>query len=166
MQNNNEKQNGQALIEFIFFLPFMLMTYSVILAIGNAINGSINQQKAVRGYIFYRIQHNSTVPQRRNSDQAYMAWTKFGMYNIGWMDELEGQTPIMPCYKLNLPVGQGAGDECREAYAGSTTQYIRVGTVYGLCGKTYVRSGSLVYSVPLLTGIPAELSDRDSCLIR
>ena len=49
------KQQGQALVEFIIFLPFMLMMYTVVITLGDAINGSINQQKATRAYFYYRL---------------------------------------------------------------------------------------------------------------
>jgi hypothetical protein len=47
-------QEGQAVFELLIFLPFLLFLYTIYYTAGNAINGSINQQKAVRGYFYSR----------------------------------------------------------------------------------------------------------------
>lgn len=136
-------QRGQALVEFIIFLPFMLTMYTLVVMIGDAINGSINQQKATRGYFYYRMQNTSyiTRPLRSGGVPAFTNWNTFGMFFLGWADYLEGGlSPVYPCYKLNLPFSAAAGDRCEDRYTTPTTQFIRVGTVYGLCGATMSRS--------------------------
>ena len=50
--SKQERARGQALFEFIVFLPFLLFMLTIMFTVGNAINGSINQQKAVRRYFF------------------------------------------------------------------------------------------------------------------
>ncbi|MCY4523174.1 MAG: hypothetical protein OXB84_00400, partial [Halobacteriovoraceae bacterium] len=44
---------GQALIELLVFFPFLILLIIAMLKLASAINGSINQQKAVRSYFFY-----------------------------------------------------------------------------------------------------------------
>ncbi len=131
-------QRGQALVEFIVFLPFMLMMYTVVVSLGDAIHGSINQQKAARAYLYFRLQNNSQIskPQQNASGNTANSLQFIGHNFIGWSDYLEGEEPVHPCYKLNLPFAPAADDTCEEPYDSVTTQFIRVGTVYGLCGAS------------------------------
>lgn len=143
MVANKLAQRGQALIEFIIFLPLMLTMYMLVMMLGDAINGSINQQKATRGYFYFRMQNSSyiTRPFRSNGNKIFESWENFGMFYLGWADYLEGdRVPVYPCYKLNLPMSEVSGDSCEQAYSRPTTQFIRVGTVYGACGATMSRS--------------------------
>lgn len=139
-------QSGQALIEFLLFIPFMMMAYSLMLSLGNSINGSINQQKIARSYYFYKIQNNSMAPQRGDSGNFQL----HGMDYIGWMTQIEGcqdqGKPEACCYQLRLPVAKKAGDECAEPYTDQSTQFIRVMTVFGVCPTTYTRDGGGYYS--------------------
>lgn len=135
---------GQALIEFIIFLPFMLMMYTVVASLGDAIYGSINQQKVTRAYFYFRLQNNSQIskPQRSGGGLTNESWVQFGHYFIGWSDYLQGEAPYAPCYKLNLPFAAAAGDTCDQTYSNVTTQFIRVATVYGICGATMARGAN------------------------
>ncbi len=136
-------EDGQGLVEFLLFLPLMLMFYSTILSISNALNASINQQKIARSYLYYILQNNSTYPKpsRRGEDPS-VAWSMFGTQIIGWAESLDGssQAPVAPCYKLNLPFESREDDACENKYSSNTTQFMRVKTVYGLCGATYVKT--------------------------
>ena len=143
----HRNQRGQALVEFILFLPFMLMLYSTVVILGDSIHGSINQQKVTRGYFYFRIQNSPTItrPFRSGGIPIYTNWTNFGMFFIGWSDFLDNEQPVYPCYKLNLPFSSAAGDTCEDTYSNGSgglpsTQFIRVGTVYGACGATISRS--------------------------
>ena len=60
------REEGQALFEFVVFLPFLLFILVLMFTLGNAINGSINQQKAARRYFFYLNKGNSTLPNASN----------------------------------------------------------------------------------------------------
>jgi hypothetical protein len=167
MKTEIRSQHGQALIELIVFLPLMITLYSVIGGFANSINGSINQQKITRAYFYYRIQNNSTIPGTRSGD--FSSWSKFGMFYIGWKDKFEnGDQPIMPCYKISIPMRNDPSDECTQAYSDNKTLWIRVGTVYGICGATYVNRGSdRIIQVPDALGLTyGQALDQDSCLIR
>jgi len=165
-QIKNEK--GQALIELIVFLPLMFMVYSLVAGFASAINGSINQQKITRAYFYYRVQGNSTLPAP--SPGNHESWSRFGMFFIGWSEKLlQGTQPVMTCYKINLPLGQSDDNSCDESYEEDSSQFIRVGTVYGVCGNSYgTESGAVLWLPNSLSG-PAnnyvQVTERDSCLI-
>lgn len=133
-------QKGQGIVEFLIFLPFIIMMYSVTMSLSNAINASINQQKITRAYWHYRNMNNSTIPRpRRRGSETTNNWNKFGMEVMGWSERIEGDTPVAPCYKFVLPLGESDGDVCDESYSGQSSQFIRVQTVYGMCGVSYGR---------------------------
>lgn len=159
-----KSQKGQALIELIIFLPLMFMLYSLISGFANAINGSINQQKVTRGYFYYRVQNNSTIPK---PDDAYKSWGKFGMFFIGWKEYFgAGSDPFLPCYRVSVPLKASDSDKCEEKYTKTTTQWIRVGTAYGVCGGTYVKLGNGVALAPDFPGGKFSMVvDKSSCLI-
>lgn len=155
MLRNKNTQKGQALIELIIFLPLMFMFYSMISGFANAINGSINQQKIARAYFYYRVQNNSTIPKPSRDDNgayAHESWKQFGMFFIGWRDYFIDNKPVAPCYKLTVPLQAASSDKCEERYTTTTTQFIRVQTVYGVCGATYSKVNSDVVAVPDFPG--------------
>lgn len=139
VKKNQFSQKGQALIEFVLFLPFMMMMYMTILSIGNAINGSINQQKITRGFFYYRLSNNSTMPRpRRDGQEPSEGWQTFGMQIMGWADRFDGKSPVSPCFKFAIPFDDGE-EECNQTYDVKSSQFIRTETVYGVCGATYVK---------------------------
>lgn len=164
------KEDGVAFFEFIFFLPFMVLLMGLMISIGNSINGAINQQKIARSYFYARVSNNSSFPLRDpESNQA--DWRSFGMFFIGWREKSENDFPVQPCYKFVLPFG-GDEDSCKD-YKKDSTEYVRVGTVYGACGATYVRSTSLNGGSQVSVRAPAARGDVarnivgsvDSCTI-
>lgn len=166
MRKLKSDQKGQALIELIVFLPLMFTLYSVISGFAGSINGSINQQKITRAYFYYRAQNNSTIP-KPDEDQVYKSWGRFGMFYIGWKDYFKNQvTPVMPCYRVSIPLKAAPSDACESTYTDDSTLYVRVGTVYGICGATFRQVGNLTYFVPDADGMSyKELVDPGSCLI-
>jgi hypothetical protein len=161
------KQKGQALIELIIFLPIMFMLYSLISGFANAINGSINQQKVTRAYFYYRAQNNSTIP-KPDVGRIFINWSKFGMFFIGWKEYFSsGDLPMLPCYKVSIPMKATATDKCEEKYTKTTSQYIRVGTVYGMCGATFERQAAgIVYSPDYSGGSYRAVVDPSACFIK
>ncbi len=161
-----QNEKGQSLIEFVLFLPFMLMLYSVIINVSNAINGSINQQKVTRAYFYYNMQNNSMIPKPTRGADPSENWSSFGMQIMGWNTKIINESPVMACYKFNLPLGTGDEDNCDSAYSGKTTQYIRVGTVYGVCGATYKKVGGGNVRVPSGGQAAGHAVGLDSCYIQ
>lgn len=161
-----KNQKGQALIELIIFLPMMFMLYSLISGFANAINGSINQQKVTRGYFYYRVQNNSTIP-KPDQEGGYKTWSRFGMFFIGWKEYFGSNSdPFLPCYRVSVPFKAADADKCEEKYTKTTTQWIRVGTVYGVCGATYVRFGNgVAHALDQPGGRMRDVVDPSACLI-
>lgn len=148
-----KSQKGQAVVEFLVFLPFILMMYSVTLSISNAINASINQQKFARSYFYFNAAGNSTLPYpRRDNPEPSDGWSLFGMQIMGWSTRLDGREPVAPCYKFNLPLGENEEDTCDEGYSAQSTNFIRVMTVYGVCGATYGKNGDYPVAFPRAGG--------------
>lgn len=166
-----ENEQGQALIELIIFLPLMFMFYAMISGFANAINGSINQQKITRSYFYYRAQNNSTIPKPNKGDggsYAHENWKQFGMFFIGWRDDFVDGKPMAPCYQLTGPFGPSDSDTCESTeYSQPTTQFIRVQSVYGICGGTYISNGGNdVALMPDAKGSDyATVFSRNSCVI-
>ena len=135
-----KSQSGQALIEFMLFVPFMLTLYSAVLTLATSINGSINQQKITRGYFYARVKHNSTVPVPQNI--AFLQGiTQVGMVQLGWRERAENNNALAPCYRIKTFLGNALDEECEER-SGDSTFFIRVKTAYGICGTTYtINSG-------------------------
>lgn len=159
-------QKGQALIELIVFLPLMFALYGMISGFANAINGSINQQKITRAYYYFRIQNSSMVP--RPDVKIAKNWQTFGMSFVGWMEKLNGDDPVMPCYRISVPGPIPSGDSCETEYSKDHTQFIRVGTAYGICGATFQQDQAgrpLFYQVPDQMGDFQSNTAVTSCLI-
>ena len=141
----NEK--GQAIFEFIIFLPLLLVLLSILVTISASINSSINQQKFTRGYYFYLQKGNSTLPSY--NDIQKMSGSQIGMLAIGWAERIESNLPVAPCYKMSNMVGFTNEESCDEPLAGrETTNYIRSFTVFGICSEVYSRSGADVQVMP------------------
>ena len=162
-----ENEDGQSIIEFILFLPFLLMTYTITMSISSAINGAINQQKVTRAYFYYSMQNNSTFPKPyRDGAEPYYSWNEFGMQIMGWSEKLVSDKPVMTCYKFQLPLGTADTDKCDDSYSKRTTQFIRVGTVYGVCGATYLRDQQNLFRMPVGGMAAGVVSSGEGCLIK
>lgn len=161
-------EKGQALLELIIFLPLMFTIYGIVTGFANAIYGSINQQKATRAYFYYRVQNNSTIPVRPD---PRVNWTKYGTFFVGWRERVQDEAPLAPCYRITIPVSNPADDTCETEYTAGegdtpSTQFMRVGTVYGVCGGTYVKGNNLIFWVPNRADLGYRaLLDLDSCTI-
>jgi hypothetical protein len=167
MNKKSYSIKGQALIELIIFLPLIIGLYSVISGFANSINSSINQQKITRSYFYNRIQNNSNFPGPGLFDfDTYSRWRFFSVFFIGWKDYFNGESPIMSCHRANIPFKNRPDDKCENAYDKDQTLWIRVGTVYGVCGATYFYNSGRVYHVPDLQGLSFDIVvDRGSCII-
>ncbi len=166
-RKDEKNQSGQALIELIIFLPLMFILYSLISGFANAINGSINQQKITRGFYFYRLNNNSTMPKPDGRD-VHQGWRTFGMYLFGWAESLPDDVPVLTCYRISIPLAGNNQDEdtCEARPKNGNSQFIRVGTVFGLCGATYVSAGNLATPLPDVAGATfQQVVDVQSCLL-
>ena len=117
----------------------------------NSINASINQQKAVRGYMFHFLKGNSTAPTMLDLVGTYDKGSiEFGSaVSIGWREKSIGQKPFGACFKFTRFLGDPTEETCEDANAaeedGKST-YIRVFTFYGICGTSYHKVGNFYQS--------------------
>ena len=168
----NKKNEGQALFEFIFFLPIMVVFLFILFSIGNSINCSINQQKISRSYFYARIKNNSMMPlvESRQEQVKNLSFQSMGMFYIGWKEKFKSGAsadgdgdPVAPCYKMNVPTKNY--EETCDDYDKERINFIRVGTVYGACGATYLNINSEMVRAPA-SGNVQIVSDVSGCLIR
>jgi hypothetical protein len=157
-------QEGQSIFEFVVFLPFMLVLYSILMTVGNSINSSINQQKVVRGYYFNILHGDSSLPSKIYLDSIRANSREIrstGILAIGWREKNAGgggavQIPQASCYRM-LPLStkemklksSGQSETCEASIDintdGPKTHFVRVKTVFGICGETYATIGNSQY---------------------
>lgn len=154
MSNLVKNEKGQAIFEFVVFLPFMLMTYFLMISISNSINGSINQQKALRGFFYTLISNDSYIPRKLTISRLQGVGTA-GMEMVGWKRELnENDEPVAACWELKTPFAPSVGDECEDKEVdGNSTQHIKVKTVYGVCGTTYIVVNNSTFTQSSIRGL-------------
>lgn len=149
-------QKGQALFEMILFLPFLLFLYTIYYTSGNAMSGSINQQKAVRGYFYGSLKGNSYVNSLSDLNQfAGSGLKKIGFNAIGWNEKFDGRNSFAPCFKFSSLLKNGMTEECEgdDRDEESSSRFIRLFTFYGVCGPSYIVStepvdGKAYFDIP------------------
>lgn len=143
-QTNFLNQKGQAIMEFLAFVPFLLGMLMVYLKVGSAINGSINQQKVTRRFFYHLEKGNAFTPTGNILfNQDFKSKQAVSYTAVGWNEELKnGSKPIAPCYPMPTFFSQPP-DECEKPKDGETkTGFIKVYTVYGVCGANFVKNGT------------------------
>lgn len=158
---------GQALFEMILFLPFLLFLYTIYYTAGNSINGSINQQKAVRGYFYTLVKGNSyilTKPELKQFTDQGLKNIGFGA--IGWRAKSGGgNRALAPCFKFSSLLKNGSTEECDKPDRDEpgVARFIRLFTFYGVCGPMYTEDqsmGDIYYNI-----LPSTQSQVLSCSI-
>lgn len=153
MVGNNKilnNQKGQAVFELIIFIPFLVFLYSIYYTIGNSISGSINQQKAVRGYYYALVRGNSYI----NTFSDLIEFNagsikKIGFNAIGWREKSDGAGTLAfaPCFKFSSVLKSESTEECDDKTRedDGKTRLIRVFTFYGVCGPVYTANDNGSY---------------------
>ena len=146
MVARSNSSQGQAIFEFIIFIPIILIFYAIIIWISSAINGSINQQKATRGYTYGVIKGNPMIPIRLLLEKNFggQGIKRQGMMVFLYADKLTSTDPPQPyaeCYEVPH-YGEGDPENCDDRIESDdrSSPFIRVMTGYGLCGATYQNS--------------------------
>lgn len=141
-----KNQKGQAIFELIIFLPFLIFLYTIYSTTGNAINGSINQQKAVRGYFYGLLRGNSYINTTTDLDEfSEKAISVVGFSALGWREKSAsgGQRSFAPCFKFSSLLKNDSSEECdskerdEDNDGQPISRYVRVFTFYGICGPVY-----------------------------
>lgn len=139
LKSLHKEEKGQAIFELLIFMPILIFFYTIIFNVGNAINVSINQQKATRRYFYYLAKGNSYLPGNSSLQSWKGSYTRAGIAMIGYADRLEGgESPMAPCFKFNSFFSGGESEECEEPASGERqTSFVRVFTAYGICGENF-----------------------------
>lgn len=124
----------------IIFLPFLIFIFTIFYTVGNALSGTINQQKAVRGYYYQLVKGNSyLVPPSDLNDYKDAGMEKIGFFAIGWT-ETDGNTKLTGnCFKFSSMLKSGSTEECESGARDPAEQssFVRTFTMYGVCGPIY-----------------------------
>lgn len=140
MKNNK----GQAIFEFLVFVPLLIALYGIIVNITGAINSSINQQKATRGYFYNIIKGSSMFPAAIDLN-GLIGITNVNFFMIGYRKKSSnnGSDSYSPCYKMQALLDDGETEDCdNPKTSGIESQFIRVYTGYGVCGPTFTKVGN------------------------
>jgi hypothetical protein len=140
-------QKGQAIFEMIIFLPFLIFLYTIFYTVGNSISGSINQQKAVRGYFYQLVKGNSYVLSTIDLDSLNgKSIDSAGFFAIGWAEKKDGGadgTPFGNCFKFGSLLRNGSSETCEDPSTsdqpGLKSSFVRIFTMYGVCGPVFTR---------------------------
>ena len=164
MVARNRKEDGQAIFEFIIFLPLMLFMFTVIFTIGNSINGSINQQKATRRYFFHIAKGNSTIPGPWYLSQIDASVSRIGTVSVGWREkESSGGDSYATCYPLVDFFSDNKDDDCfNPSIKDKKSNFVRIYTQFGVCGESFVRHPSGAFFLPDY----GQRANGNSCTIR
>jgi hypothetical protein len=133
------KDEGQAIFELILFMPFLVYFVTLLFTAGNSINGSINQQKATRGYFFHLLKGNSALPVRDDLIRlSGSGVTSASASSLGWREKRDGEISFGTCYKFST-LYSTSEELCDEkAVEPSTTIFVKPFTFFGLCSGTYI----------------------------
>ncbi len=138
-------QKGQALFEFIIFLPIFLYMIKILFDYGDAINHSINQLKVVRGYYSYSNAGDSNLPNLAfANDFKGRGVAQIGSDAFAW-SATKTTGSILPtgsCVKVMGFLGNGIqGETCEAPQVDNLkTQFIRAYSAYGVCTGTWSQS--------------------------
>lgn len=134
---------GQAIFELILFLPFLMFLYTIYYTVGNSISGSINQQKAVRGYFYALVKGNSYItPLPDLKSFRLKGVTRVGFNSVGWVDHLDGTKSFAPCFQFSTFLKNGSTEKCDDSTraAEGSSSFIRLFTYYGVCGPMVTKT--------------------------
>ena len=142
-----ENDKGQAIFELILFMPFLVYFVTILFNSGSAINGSINQQKATRGYFYYIVKGNSMLPVAGDLT-AHMAEgiTSVASASIGWAERKEGTAEQYgTCYRYST-LYSSSDEKCDDkAQEPTSSIFVKPLTFYGVCSATYINRGDSTY---------------------
>ena len=162
-KNKILNEEGQAFFEMIVFVPFMLYLFSLIITFGNSVNGSINQNKILRGAYYHLLNHNSMAPRKDFLESLQDAGVgNVGMFVLGYQEAKQEDLAIAACYRVNKVFGGTVDEQCSDPPpAGEEgTNQIRLYTFYGLCTASFSANGGGFQYQDFMT------NSLDACLNR
>jgi hypothetical protein len=158
IKNKIFKSNkGQSVFEFIIFAPFLVFMYTIFYTAGNSINGSINQQKALRGYFYHILKGNSYITSHSDIKKFRDNGVSIvGFMGLGWREHDKNERDsFAPCFKFSSILKNNSTEECDDSKREEEgmSRFVRVFTYYGVCGPTFFPASVV------------ESPDRESSLI-
>ena len=163
-----KNQKGQAIFEMILFLPLLMFLYTIFYTTGNSMSGSINQQKATRGYFYSLVKQNSYVNRLVDLNSLNKNGIKMVGFNaIGWRDHDQGDTKsFAPCFKFSSLLKNGTTEECDsdQRDEAQSSRFVRVFTFYGVCGPTFSMGKDSVTGDTYITE-PSAQAHFESCIL-
>ncbi len=137
-------EKGQALFEAMIFIPIFLYLVVMLINIGNSINVAINQNQATRAYTYFVMKGNSDGLGRSDLAALSGTFTEVGSFIIGWsQDYVNNTNPIASSFHIpTLPWAEAEDENCKDKSNAQDTNCIKVFTLYGVCGESFVNSGS------------------------
>lgn len=151
VKKNIYSEKGQAVFEMLAFFPFLIFLFTIIVTMGNSINGSINQQKATRSYFLYTYANDSMgIPLDNLQKLGQGGVMTTGLYAFGWEEKREGKGALAGCYRLQKIIGESGTERCDDPLAAGTnsSDFIKVFTAFGLCtGVVTSRDGGNTFNL-------------------
>ncbi|OFZ20796.1 MAG: hypothetical protein A2202_06560 [Bdellovibrionales bacterium RIFOXYA1_FULL_36_14] len=130
-------KSGQSIVEFMIFLPLIMIIFLMTITISASINGSINQLKATRGYFYFLTKGNSRGPFVQDLATMIGKVDMVGVHVLGWYNYAVGVEAVAPCYSLQSLITSQASDVCENTSSisgkNAKSKFIRPFTVYGVC---------------------------------
>jgi hypothetical protein len=152
-KRNELNQSGQAIFEFIIFIPFLVFLYMMFYTIGSSISGSINQQKAVRGYFYSLVKNNSYILSKKELDELRsQAIKKAGFFSIGWAERIETRSQYANCFQFSSMIKGSNEEECDDSKRETegSSMFIRMFTAYGVCGGIFIDQNGVFNYNPMI----------------
>ena len=140
-------EEGQAVFEFVIFIPLFIFLILIIYVIGNSINASINQQKMTRAYFYFITSHNSFAPAYGILEGS-SSLNHISQDSIGWREKGQEESPVAGCFSLPTFFGGNKSDnncDLSPDTKDNKIKMIRIYTVYGTCTATYKKQNNTFY---------------------
>jgi len=138
------EESGQSIFEFVLFVPILLGLISIFISVTGAINGSINQQKAVRSYYYFINKGNPKLPSNFDLKVIEKAgganFQSIGFFVLGYRekDDQSEKEQFAPCYPIHKFGSSDKNETCDDPdFGDNQTSFVRVFTAYGICGASY-----------------------------
>ena len=104
-------------------------------------SGTINQQKAVRGYYYHLVKGNSyLVPQDDLNTYKDAGVKHIGFFAVGWTETNAETNMTGNCFSFTSMLKNGSTEDCESATCeppGEGSSFVRTFTMYGVCGPVY-----------------------------
>ena len=135
-----DAEKGQAIFELILFMPFLVYFVTLLFTAGSSINGSINQQKATRGYFHYILKGNSILPVKSDLGRLEPVVPSVSVASIGWAESRPSDgEQFGACYKFST-LYSSTDEICKgQAEDETSSIFVKPFTFYGVCSATYTR---------------------------